>query len=51
MSLFVMIINKKTAEYQVKVNTAITAMENIDLESTIQEKIKDYFRFTQATLK
>ena len=50
MSFLITVINRTQAEYQLKVDVANTAMENIELEQKVQEEIRTYFRFTQATL-
>jgi hypothetical protein len=50
MSFLVTVISRKQTEYQYKVDTANTAMKNIDLENKVQSEIRDYFLFTQSTL-
>jgi hypothetical protein len=50
MAFLVTVMNKKNTEYQTKVDTANTAMKNINLTSKTQADIRDYFLFTQHTL-
>lgn len=50
MAFLVTVINKKSTEYQSKVDIANTAMKNIELSADIQGAIRDYFLFTQSTL-
>ncbi len=46
MSFLVTIISKKQTDFQNKVDTANTAMKNIELESKVQAEVRDYFLFT-----
>mmetsp|Transcript_36982 Transcript_36982/g.35697 ORF Transcript_36982/g.35697 Transcript_36982/m.35697 type:complete len:132 (-) Transcript_36982:1846-2241(-) len=50
MSFLATVIQKKQTDFQNKVDTANTAMKNIDLDSKVQGDVRDYFIFTQSTL-
>ena len=50
MSFLLTVIGRKSAEYQYKVDTANTAMNNINLRPGTQNLIREYFVFTQSTL-
>lgn len=50
MSFLMTVVSKTQMEFQLKVDVANTTMHNINLENKVQEEIRQYFRFTQATL-
>jgi len=45
------VISRRSNEFQEKVDTANTAMSNINLPDPLQAKVRDYFLFTQPTLE
>lgn len=50
MAVLVQVMNKKSVKFQEQVDTANTAMKNLDIEPKLQEEVRDYFLFTQITL-
>ena len=50
MAVLVQVMTKKQAKFQEQVDTANTAMKNLDIGKDVQLEVKNYFLFTQVTL-
>ena len=50
MAVLVQVMNKKSVKFQEQVDTANTAMKNLDISPELQQEVRDYFLFTQITL-
>ena len=50
MAVLAQVMTKKQVKFQEQVDTANTAMKNLDIGPEIQQEVKDYFLFTQVTL-
>jgi len=50
MAVLAQVMTKKQVKFQEQVDTANTAMINLEICSEIQEKVRNYFLFTQVTL-
>lgn len=46
MAVLLVVISRRSSEFQEKVDTANTAMNNINLPPQIQGQVRDYFLFT-----
>lgn len=50
MAVLAQVMTKKQVKFQEQVDTANTAMKNLDIGPDVQQEVRDYFLFTQVTL-
>jgi CRP-like cAMP-binding protein len=50
MAVLAQVMTKKQVKFQEQVDTANTAMKNLDIGTDVQQEVRDYFLFTQVTL-
>lgn len=50
MAVLVQVMTKKQVKFQEQVDTANTAMKNLEIGPEVQQEVRDYFLFTQVTL-
>lgn len=50
MAVVVQNLNKKSSEFLKKIDTANTAMKNMDLPEDLQSNVLNYIIFTQSSL-